>query len=65
MPPWGNLSPLSAIYAIGSGESPPPDLPDKFSNEAKDFVRSCLTRDPDFRPSAAELLQYQFLKQNI
>ena len=63
-PPFANLAPISAIYAIGSGESPPPELPSRFSNEARDFVSKCLTRDPDLRPSAPELLQHGFLKQN-
>jgi serine/threonine protein kinase len=63
-PPFANLAPISAIYAIGSGESPPPELPSRFSSEARDFVSKCLTRDPDQRPSAAELLQHEFLKQN-
>ncbi|RNA42360.1 ankyrin-2-like isoform X1, partial [Brachionus plicatilis] len=61
-PPWGDLSPLSAIYAIGSGESPPPELPEHFTEEARDFVRKCLTRDPDLRPYASELLNHEFLK---
>ena len=37
-PPFANLAPISAIYAIGSGESPPPELPSRFSSEARDFV---------------------------
>lgn len=61
-PPWGDLSPLSAIYAIGSGESPPPELPEQYSEVARDFVRKCLTREPDLRPCASDLLNHEFLK---
>ena len=64
LPPWAELQPIAAIYAIGSGETSPPSLPDKFSPEAIVFVRNCLIRNPDERPSAAELLEYDFLKQN-
>lgn len=63
LPPWGQLQPISAIYAIGSGDGPPPQLPSKFSTEAIDFVNKCLTRDPNTRPSASELLDHEFLKQ--
>ena len=62
LPPWGNLQPIAAIYAIGSGESAPPELPSKFSPEAIDFVNKCLIRDPDIRPSASELSDHDFLK---
>ena len=63
MPPWGELQPIAAIYAIGSGETAAPGLPAKFSQEARDFVRLCLIREPDQRPSAADLLEHEFLKQ--
>ncbi len=63
MPPWGELQPIAAIYAIGSGETPAPELPTKFSQEARDFVSLCLVRDPEQRPSAAQLLDHEFLKQ--
>jgi serine/threonine kinase 3 len=65
MPPWGELQPIAAIYAIGSGETPPPQLPLEFSSEARDFVNKCLIRNPDERPSAADLLEHDFLKNNL
>lgn len=61
LPPYSELAPISAIYAIGSGEAPPPVLPSKFTAEAIDFVSKCLTRSPDQRPSAQELLNHDFL----
>ena len=63
-PPWAEYQPIAAIYRIGSIDTPVPELPEKFSPEARDFVRKCLIRNPDERPSAAELLQHDFLKQN-
>lgn len=62
LPPWGELQPIAAIYAIGSGDTSAPELPQKFTEEARDFVSRCLVRDPDQRPSAAQLLEHEFLK---
>ena len=42
-PPWSDMPPMPAIFAIGSGETVP-QLPEKFSREARDFVNACLTR---------------------
>ncbi len=62
MPPWQELSPTAAIYAIGNGETPVPELPVEYSQEARDFVKLCLVRDADQRPSAKQLLEHGFLK---
>ncbi len=37
----------------------------KISKDAKAFVRKCLTRDPLVRGSAEELLQHEWIKNNI
>ncbi|KAL7695158.1 mitogen-activated protein kinase kinase [Lotmaria passim] len=62
--PWAppeemNLFQLLAKMKQGST----PTLPEtgKFSDSAKDFVRRCLERDPDARPTCAELLKLPFL----
>ena len=60
-PPWHEMKPIAAIYAIGSGDSDPPTLPSHFSNEARDFVQICLSRNPDERPTALKLLNHPFL----
>ena len=65
MPPWGELRPIAAIYAIGNDEKPVPELPAEYSQKARDFVRLCLVRDPDQRPSATQLLEHEFLKQTV
>ncbi|KAJ8048005.1 Mitogen-activated protein kinase kinase kinase 19 [Holothuria leucospilota] len=61
-PPWADMPPMSAIFAIGSG-GPVPQLSDQFSTAARDFVDLCLTRNPDERATSLELLQQPFLKQ--
>ena len=60
-PPWADMPPMSAIFAIGSDSRPIPQLPEKFSPEARDFYSKCLTRDPNVRPSAAALLRHPFM----
>lgn len=57
------MPPMSAIFHIGDGNKPVPQLPDKFSSEAVDFTNQCLTRNPSIRPSAAELLGHSFLEK--
>ncbi|XP_046371744.2 uncharacterized protein LOC124145836 [Haliotis rufescens] len=60
-PPWSDMNPMAAIFAIGS-DKPAPTLPeDKFSPEAREFVMKCLTRDQNIRSSATELLQDVFI----
>jgi len=42
---------------------PPPQLPaDSYSAEFRDFINCCLNKDPDFRPSAHQLLMHPFVR---
>jgi len=61
-PPWSDKAPYAAIYSIGNGDSPIPELPKDLGEGLKDFFKWCLTRDPDERPSATDLLNHTFLK---
>lgn len=40
----------------------PPQINERWSNEFREFVKKCLTKNPDKRPSAEELLKHPFLK---
>lgn len=40
-----------------------PEIPDHLSEDGKDFVRLCLQRNPQNRPSAAQLLEHPFVKK--
>ncbi len=65
MPPWRELPPIPAMYAIGNEEKPVPELPAEYSQRARDFVRLCLVRDPEQRPSASQLLGHEFLNKKV
>ncbi|GMM28479.1 mitogen-activated protein kinase kinase [Martiniozyma asiatica (nom. inval.)] len=52
---------FSQLSAIVDGE--PPQLPEgSFSSEAHDFVKKCLIKDPNFRPTYAQLLEHEWLQ---
>ncbi|KAF8348296.1 kinase-like protein [Amanita rubescens] len=59
-PPETYSNVFAQLTAIVHGD--PPSLPaDKFSNEACDWVASCLIKDPEGRATYAELLELPFL----
>ncbi|KAF8418033.1 hypothetical protein EV426DRAFT_620461 [Tirmania nivea] len=60
--PWANLDNEWAImWNIASGHSPQLPTSDQLSPQGIDFLEKCFTRDPKFRPSAAELLQHEWI----
>ena len=60
-PPLCNLHPLRAIFVIPS--RPPPSFTDKskWSPEMNEFLALCLTKDPNQRPTAKQLLLHPWL----
>ncbi|KAI5671421.1 hypothetical protein M9H77_11785 [Catharanthus roseus] len=65
--PWPNsnnstTNPASLIYKIGFSETLP-QIPDFLSDQAKDFLKKCLKRDPNERWTAEQLLKHQFLSE--
>lgn len=61
-PPYADLLAFTAMYRIVQDECPP--LPDKASNELKDFLRQCFRKDPKMRPSADSLFEHEWIAKN-
>ncbi|CAA7013299.1 unnamed protein product [Microthlaspi erraticum] len=60
-PPWSEFEGVAAIFKIGNSKDIP-EIPDHLSNDAKNFIRLCLQRNPTVRPTAAQLLEHPFLR---
>lgn len=52
---------VAAIFKIGNSKDIP-EIPEHLSNEAKSFIRLCLQREPNTRPSASQLLDHPFVR---
>lgn len=55
---------IAAIFKIGNSKDLPA-IPDHLSEDGKDFIRSCLQRDPFNRPTSIELLQHPFVRKVV
>ncbi|XP_027078515.1 mitogen-activated protein kinase kinase kinase 3-like [Coffea arabica] len=60
-PPWSQYEGVAAIFKIGNSKDMP-EIPDHLSNDAKSFIRSCLQREPSQRPTAVQLLEHPFVR---
>jgi len=61
--PWANLDNEWAImWNIAGGHPPQLPAPDQLSQSGIDFLKKCFERDPGIRPSAAELLQHEWVR---
>ncbi|KAK4480739.1 hypothetical protein RD792_013821 [Penstemon davidsonii] len=60
-PPWSQYEGVAAMFKIGNSKELPV-IPDDLSDEGKEFVRLCLQRNPQHRPTAAQLLEHSFVK---
>ncbi|VVA99164.1 unnamed protein product [Arabis nemorensis] len=60
-PPWSQFEGVAALFKIGNSKDTP-EIPDHLSNDAKNFIRLCLQRNPALRPTAFQLLEHPFLR---
>eukprot|EP01006_Ploeotia_vitrea_P034696 TRINITY_DN65790_c13_g2_i1.p2 TRINITY_DN65790_c13_g2~~TRINITY_DN65790_c13_g2_i1.p2 ORF type:complete len:163 (-),score=83.85 TRINITY_DN65790_c13_g2_i1:62-484(-) len=58
--PWHEYNPIAACFAIGESDKLP-DIPDSLSDSCKDFIKLCLQRDKDKRPTATQLIHHEWL----
>ncbi|XP_041857011.1 mitogen-activated protein kinase kinase kinase 19 isoform X2 [Melanotaenia boesemani] len=63
-PPLAHMDKMAALFYIGAQKGLMPSLPEGFSENAKDFVKICLTSDQRLRPSADQLLKHSFISRN-
>lgn len=61
-PPETYANVFAQLTAIVHGD--PPELPDTYSEDCRDFVNRCLHKVPEMRATYAELLDHQFMRQD-
>lgn len=62
-PPWKSLnfgSATALMFHIANTTSPPP-IPSQLSQPLRDFLLTCMERDPQIRPTAEQLLKHAFI----
>lgn len=60
-PPHANIHPMKVLFQIP--KQPAPRLEGmQWSKDFRDFVSLCLTKDPDHRPTARQMLKHRFIR---
>jgi serine/threonine-protein kinase 24/25/MST4 len=61
-PPHADMHPMKVLFHIPKVEAPRLEGP-QYSPEFKDFIATCLVKDPEYRPSSRSLLQHKFIRR--
>lgn len=60
-PPHANVHPMKVLFQIP--KQPAPRLEGgSWSRDFRDFISLCLTKDPDHRPTAKQMLKHRFIR---
>ncbi|KJE98046.1 serine/threonine-protein kinase 4 [Capsaspora owczarzaki ATCC 30864] len=59
-PPNFKLNPIAAMFKMVNGPPPTFKEPEKWSQDFQGFINRCLEKNPDFRPSASDMLFHTF-----
>uniref|UniRef100_A0A8C3SGL6 non-specific serine/threonine protein kinase n=1 Tax=Chelydra serpentina TaxID=8475 RepID=A0A8C3SGL6_CHESE len=62
-PPHHELNPMRVLLKIAKSDPPTLNSPSKWSPEFKDFLKTALDKNPETRPSAAQLLEHSFVNK--
>ncbi|KAM7398307.1 hypothetical protein PAMA_006289 [Pampus argenteus] len=60
-PPHHELNPMRVLLKIAKSEPPTLEQPHKWSQGFKDFLRKALDKNPETRPTAAQLMEHPFV----
>ncbi|XP_067347972.1 serine/threonine-protein kinase 10 isoform X2 [Channa argus] len=61
-PPHHELNPMRVLLKIAKSEPPTLEQPQKWSPEFNDFLKKALDKNPETRPTAAQLQEHPFVK---
>lgn len=61
-PPNHDMHPMRVLIKIQKSDPPTLATPSRWSKAFSEFIKLCLNKDPDSRPTAGELLQHKFIK---
>ncbi|KAM8897869.1 serine/threonine-protein kinase 10 isoform 2-T2 [Spinachia spinachia] len=61
-PPHHELNPMRVLLKIAKSEPPTLEQPHKWSKEFKDFLKKALDKNPETRPTIAQLTEHPFVK---
>ncbi|XP_009945657.1 PREDICTED: serine/threonine-protein kinase 10, partial [Leptosomus discolor] len=62
-PPHHELNPMRVLLKIAKSDPPTLSCPSKWSLEFRDFLKTALDKNPETRPSAAQLLEHPFVSK--
>ena len=60
-PPNHNLTPMRVLLRIQKSEPPTLQFQNRWSPQFNDFIKKCLIKDPNQRPTIEELLRHKFI----